>query len=453
VKILVLNCGSSSVKFQLLETDAESARAGTDRALAKGLVENIGGTAVLKFEVPGRKPVRETAEILEHKVAVEKVLGFLTAAESGVLRDRRDVEAVGHRVVHGGERFKSSALITDDVLEGIEACFDMAPLHNPPNVRGYQAVRAVLPDVPQVAVFDTSFHQTMPPEAYLYGLPYVLYQRHGIRRYGFHGTSHRFVSARLAGLLGRPADDPALRLVTCHLGNGCSVAAIRGGRSIDTSMGFTPLEGLVMGTRSGDIDPAAVLHTMQRETIGTGEASALLNKHGGLLGISGVSNDMRALLEAEAEGNQRAKLAVDVFCYRLRKYVAAYIGALGGLDGLAFAAGIGENAPAIRARALAGLEGLGLSVDASRNAAAHGAEVEISPAGAKPRVFVVPTNEELLIARDTFALVSEKAPCPAGNGLGPEEAMPNALLPNRRLGGENRHLNEEAMDFPEDTWR
>jgi acetate kinase len=406
MKVLVLNCGSSSVKFQLLETDAESASAGTDRALAKGLVENVGGTAVLKFEVPGRKPLKETAEILEHKVAVERILAFLTHAENGVLRDRREIAAAGHRVVHGGERFKASALITDDVLEGIEACFDMAPLHNPPNIRGYRAVRAVLPDVPQVAVFDTSFHQTMPAEAYIYALPYVLYQRHGIRRYGFHGTSHRFVSARLTALLGRPADDPGLRLITCHLGNGCSVAAIRGGRSIDTSMGFTPLEGLLMGTRAGDVDPAAVLHVMEREEIGVGEANALLNKHGGLLGISGVSNDMRALLEAEKEGNARARLAVDVFCYRLRKYVAAYMGVLGGLDGLAFAGGIGENAPAIRARALAGLEGLGVSVDASSNAAARGSETEISPAGAKARVFVVPTNEELLIARDTCAIVS-----------------------------------------------
>jgi acetate kinase len=404
MKVLVVNCGSSSVKFQLVETDATSAEAGTDRAIAKGLVENVGGTAVLKFEVPGRKPVKETADILEHKIAVERILDFLTHGENGILHDRRDIGAVGHRVVHGGERFKASALITDDVLEGIEACFDMAPLHNPPNVRGYKAVKALLPDVPQVAVFDTSFHQTMPPEAYVYGLPYVLYERHAIRRYGFHGTSHRFVSARLAALLGRTAD-PSLRLITCHLGNGCSVAAIRGGRSIDTSMGFTPLEGLVMGTRSGDVDPAALLHAVAREEIGALEVNALLNKHSGLLGISGVSNDMRALLEAEAT-NPRARLAVDVFCYRLRKYVAAYMGILGGLDGLAFAGGIGENAPAIRARALAGLEGLGVRVDESANAAIHGSEGEISHAGASARVFVVPTNEELLIARDTCAIVS-----------------------------------------------
>jgi len=404
VKILVLNCGSSSVKFQLLETDAESARTATDRMLAKGVVENVGGTGILKFEVPGRKAVKEPAAIRDHTVALDRVLDFLVHAENGVVRHRREVAAVGHRVVHGGERFESSTLITEEVLEGIEACFEMAPLHNPPSVRGYRAVKAVLPDVPQVAVFDTSFHQTMPAEAYVYALPYVLYQRHGIRRYGFHGTSHRFVSARLAALLGRAPEDPGLRLITCHLGNGCSVAAIRGGRSVDTSMGFTPLEGLVMGTRSGDIDPAAMLHVMERENVGASEASAMLNKHSGLLGISGVSNDMRALLEAEVT-NPRARLAVDVFCYRLRKYVAAYMGVLGGIDGLAFAGGIGENAPAIRARALAGLEGLGVSLDASANATARGCEAEISPAGEKARVFVVPTNEELLIARDTCAIV------------------------------------------------
>ena len=388
MKVLVLNCGSSSLKFQLLETDAESARAGTDHRLAKGLVENIGGTG----------------EVRDHTVAVERVLDYLAHAEKGVLRERREVAAVGHRVVHGGERFKASALITEDVLEGIEACSDMAPLHNPASVHGYRAVKAVLPGVPQVAVFDTSFHQTLPAEAYVYALPYELYQRHGIRRYGFHGTSHRFVSARLAALLGREPEDPCLRLISCHLGNGCSVAAIRGGRSIDTSMGFTPLEGLVMGTRSGDVDPAAVLHFMEREGVGVSEASALLNGHGGLLGISGVSNDMRALLEAE-DSNPRARLAVDVFCYRLRKYVAAYMGVLGGVDGIAFAGGIGENAPAIRARALAGLENLGVSLDAPANATARGSEAEISPAGAKARVFVVPTNEELLIARDTCAIV------------------------------------------------
>jgi acetate kinase len=253
-------------------------------------------------------------------------------------------------------------------------------------------------------VFDTSFHHSMPPEAYLYALPYSLYQRFGIRRFGFHGTSHRFVSGRLAARLGRDLADPDLRLITCHLGNGASACAIRGGRSIDTSMGFTPLEGLVMGTRCGDVDPAALLFVMGRDELNAAEASALMNKHSGLLGISGLSNDMRSLLEAEEKGNERAGLAIDVFCYRLRKYIGAYIAALGGVDAIAFAGGIGENAPAVRARTLQGLEALGLEVDAERNEAARGAEAEISPEGARSRIFVVPTNEELLIARDAFAI-------------------------------------------------
>jgi acetate kinase len=409
VKVLVLNCGSSSVKFQLVETDAVAAGTGDDRTLARGQVENIGGAALLRYEAPGRPSLRESAEIHEHKVAIERILGLLTRPDVGVLGDPREIEAVGHRVVHGGERFKASVLIDDEVLRGIEECFDLAPLHNPPNVKGYRAARDVL-RVPHVAVFDTSFHQTMPREAFFYGLPYVLYQRHGIRRYGFHGTSHRFVSQRLAERLGRAAEDPELRLITCHLGNGCSVAAIRGGRSVDTSMGFTPLEGLVMGSRSGDLDPAIVPHVMVREELGPTEASALLNKHSGLLGLSGVSNDMRALLEAEAEGNERARLALDVFCYRLKKYLAAYVGVLAGLDGLAFSGGIGENAAAVRARALAGLGAIGLALDPERNAAARGLEAEISPEGARCRVFVIPTNEELLIARDTCRIVQGLPP-------------------------------------------
>lgn len=410
MKVLVLNCGSSSVKFQLVETDVERAVASTDKALAKGLVENIGGAAILKFEVEGRKPLKETGEILEHKIAVERILELLTRSDLGVLKDRREIEAVGHRVVHGGERFKTSVRIDDEVLDGIEDCFELAPLHNPPNVKGYRAARDLLERVPQVAVFDTSFHQTMPREAFLYGLPYVLYERHGIRRYGFHGTSHRFVSQRLAALLGRSPDDPGLRLVTCHLGNGCSVAAIRGGRSQDTSMGFTPLEGLVMGSRCGDLDAAIVLHLMAKEELGPGEVNALLNKHSGLLGLSGTSNDMRALLAAEAEGHQRARLAVDVFCYRLKKYLASYVGALGGVDAVAFAGGIGENAPVVRARATAGLEALGIALGTERNERARGTEAEISSEGSGVRVFVVPTNEEILIARDTCRIVAGLPP-------------------------------------------
>jgi acetate kinase len=404
VKVFVLNCGSSSLKFQLLDVDP--AGPGHDQALAKGLVDNIGGTAILKYEVEGRPLLKETDEILEHKIAVERSLTLLTRPDVGVLKQRREIQAVGHRIVHGGERFKTSVRIDAEVLAGIEDCFELAPLHNPSNVKGYRAAREILPELPQVAVFDTSFHQTMAAEAFMYGLPYVLYERHGIRRYGFHGTSHRFVSRRLAGLLGRAHDDPELRLISCHLGNGCSAAAIRGGRSVDTSMGFTPLEGLVMGSRSGDFDPAIVPYLMKKEELGAWEVSALLNKHSGLLGLSGTSNDMRALLRAEAEGNARAGLAVDVFCYRLRKYLAAYVGALGGLDGLAFAGGIGENAPAVRARALRGLDALGLAVDAARNAAVRGSEAEISGQSATARIFVVPTNEELLIARDTARIVA-----------------------------------------------
>jgi acetate kinase len=404
VKVLVLNCGSSSVKFQLVETDEASAASGRDRAVAKGIVENIGGTAILRCEAEGRAAVRETAEILEHKTAVERILALLTREGTGILRSRSEIEAVGHRVVHGGERFSASMLIDDAVLRAIEDCFDIAPLHNPPNVKGYRASHDLLPDVPHVAVFDTAFHQTLEPWAFLYALPYVLYERHAIRRYGFHGTSHRFVSQRAAELLGR-GGDPALKLITCHLGNGCSIAAIRGGRSVDTSMGFTPLEGLVMGSRSGDLDPAVLLYLMSKEELGGAELNALLNKHSGLVGLSGRSNDMRKLLEAEAGGDERARLAVDVFCHRLRKYVAAYVGVLGGADALVFTGGIGENAPPVRARSLEGLGAVGVRLDPERNRAARGSEVEISPAGASPAVWVIPTNEELMIARDTFRIV------------------------------------------------
>ena len=411
MNVLVLNCGSSSLKFQLIDTDLERAAAGTDRVLAKGIVDDIGGAGILKLEAAGRPAVKESAEVLEHKIAVEKVVDWLCQPGGAGLGSRDDIHAVGHRVVHGGERFKASVRIDDAVLQGIEACFEMAPLHNPPNVKGYRAVRDLLGDgVPQVAVFDTSFHQTMAPAAYIYGLPYLLYERHGIRRYGFHGTSHRYVSRRLSALLQRRPDEEGLRLITCHLGNGCSVAAIRGGKSVDTSMGFTPLEGLVMGSRSGDLDPAILPHLMRKEELGPWEMSALLNKHSGLFGISGVSNDMRTLLEAEQEGHARARLAVDVFCHRLKKYIAAYVGVLGGIDGIAFAGGIGENAPAIRRRALEGLDALGLALDHRANDEVRGQEAEISPRGSRVRAFVIPTNEEILIARDTLHLVSGRPP-------------------------------------------
>ncbi|HTG34368.1 MAG TPA: acetate kinase [Thermoanaerobaculia bacterium] len=404
MKVLVLNCGSSTLKFQLIETDEAMARDGRDRTLAKGLVEDAGGTAVLHYEAEGKKPVRDAIGAFQHRKAVERALAVMTDPETGVIPHKGEIGAVGHRVVHGGERFQSSVLIDEEVIEGIEANIALAPLHNPANLQGYQAAKAVLPDAPQVAVFDTSFHQTMPETAYLYALPYSLYQRFGIRRFGFHGTSHRFVSGRLAALLGREGD-PGLRLITCHLGNGASACAVLGGKSVDTSMGFTPLEGLVMGTRCGDLDPAALLFIMGREELGAAEASALMNKHSGLLGISGLSSDMRALLEAEEKGNERARLAVDIFCYRLRKYIGAYVAALGGVDAIAFAGGIGENAPAVRERTMQGLDALGLVIDSARNCEAKGTETEISPEGARSRVFVVPTNEELMIARDAVGIV------------------------------------------------
>jgi acetate kinase len=404
MKVLVLNCGSSTLKFQLSETDDAMAREGRDRTLAKGLVEDAGGTAVLHYEAEGKKPVRDAIGAFQHRTAVERALAVMTDPQTGVIPHKDEIGAVGHRVVHGGERFQSSVLIDEEVIEGIEANIALAPLHNPANLQGYQAAKAVLPDAPQVAVFDTAFHHTMPEAAYLYALPYSLYQRFGIRRFGFHGTSHRFVSGRLAALLGREGD-PGLRLITCHLGNGASACAVLGGKSVDTSMGFTPLEGLVMGTRCGDLDPAALLFVMGRDELGAAEASALMNKHSGLLGISGLSSDMRALLEAEEKGNERARLAIDIFCYRLRKYIGAYVAALGGVDAIAFAGGIGENAPAVRERTMRGLDALGLTLDPARNAEAKGTEAEISPEGARSRVFVVPTNEELMIARDAAGIV------------------------------------------------
>ena len=325
------------------------------------------------------------------------------------MTDSREIEAVGHRVVHGGERFTASARIDDAVLAAIEAYSELAPLHNPANLAGFRAAREALPHAAHVAVFDTAFHQTMPREAWLYALPYELYERHGVRRFGFHGTSHRWVSRRLARIVGRE-DDATFRAITAHLGNGCSVAAIRGGRSIDTSMGFTPLEGLVMGTRSGDVDATALLHVQPREDYGADFIDAVLNKKSGLLGISGLSSDARELLAAEKRGHERAKLAIDVFCYRLRKYVAAYVGALGGCDALALAGGIGENSAEIRARSLAGLEAVGIEIDPAKNAASEPLEREISADSSRVRVFVVPTNEELLIARDTFRITSGLQP-------------------------------------------
>lgn len=404
MKVLVLNCGSSSAKYQLIETSLDAIERNADHMLARGSVERIGtASAVHTLVVPGREKFTDSKEILEHREALADILRLLTHPEVGVIEKTSEVDAVGHRMVHGGEHFTSSALATPEAIRAVQDCIPLAPLHNPPNLRGYEAAKRILPDVPHALVFDTAYHQTMPPVSYLYGLPYVLYTRHGIRRYGFHGTSHRFVGWRSRVLLGRPREET--RLVTCHLGNGSSVCAISHGRSVDTSLGFTPLEGLIMGTRCGDLDPGVIFHVMQVEELSEHQMTTMLNKHSGLAGISGVSNDMRELLEAEAKGHERAKLAIDMFCYRLRKYIAAFAGAMGGVDAVVFTGGIGENAPAVRERALAGLEFMGLRLDPAKNAAAVGRESDVSAAAATVRTLVIPTNEELIIARDTVRLV------------------------------------------------
>lgn len=404
MKVLVLNCGSSSVKYQLVETSLEAIEAGTDRSLARGSVERIGTSSALHtYRAEGGERTVDSREILEHREALGEIVRMLTHPERGVIASPGEIGAVGHRVVHGGERFTASAVVTPDVLAAVEECSDLAPLHNPHNLRGYEAARRILPDVPHVFVFDTAYHQSMPKHAYLYGLPYVLYTRHHVRRYGFHGTSHRFVGWRSRHLLGRPREET--RLVTCHLGNGASVCAIQHGRSVDTSMGFTPLEGLLMGTRTGDLDPAVVFHVMHKEDLSEHQVTTLLNKHSGLQGVSGISGDMRELLDAESRGDERAALAIEMFCYRVRKYVAAYAGAMGGLNAVVFTGGIGENSPAVRERSLAGLDFIGLRVDPALNAKAVGVEADVSAAGATARALVIPTNEELIIARDTFRLV------------------------------------------------
>lgn len=410
MKILVLNCGSSSVKFQVIETSLEAIQRNIDETLARGAVEKIGlPDSRLLLQVGDRKPYQEISEILEHRAAVEKVLKVLVHPEHGLLKDIAEIQAVGHRVVHGGEKFASSVLVTDEVEAMIEDCVVLAPLHNPHNLRGLRAARALLPHVPHVAVFDTAFHQSLPPKAFIYGLPYQLYTQHHIRRYGFHGTSHRFVAIRTAALLGKSLD--SLKIITCHLGNGCSMAAIDRGRSIDTTMGFTPLEGLLMGTRCGDLDPAILPWLQALEELSLSQLNAMLNKHSGLYGISGVSSDMREVLAAAESGNRRAVLAVEVFCYRIRKYIGAYAAALGGLDAVTFTGGIGENSPQIRAQALEGLGFLGIKLDATANLTANPkTPTLITKAESPVAVAVIPTNEERVIARDTVRVLAGVMP-------------------------------------------
>lgn len=396
MKVLVLNCGSSSIKYQFFDTVQQV-------ALAKGLVERIGMSgAVLNHSRADGDNVRIVGEILDHTTGIEYVLAVMLSKNHGVIEDKEDIDAVGHRVVHGGETFKSSVLINDEVMKALQDNVEIAPLHNPPNIKGIQAVSRILPNVPQCAIFDTAFHSEMPPHAYLYGLPYELYKRHHIRRYGFHGTSHRFVSEMAAKELGKPLQE--LKIVTTHLGNGCSIAAVDKGVSIDTSMGFTPLEGLLMGTRSGDVDPQVILYIMGKEGLTLSEMNTLLNKHSGLIGVSGESSDMREIIASMQEGNKRSKYAYDIFVYRIKKYIGAYIAAMGGCDAVVFTGGIGENAADIRKSVCDGMEFLGLDLDEERSAKK---EILISKDSSRVKIFRIPTNEELVIALDTEKIASE----------------------------------------------
>jgi acetate kinase len=414
VHILVLNVGSSSLKFQLIDTDDAAIASGRDRRLARGQIERIGGEAILTLTARDGPPTTSAVSIADHAGAVAYVLRWLTTSHSDqppAITRVADIQAVGHRVVHGGERFKRSTLVTDEIRLKLEALIELAPLHNPHNLRGIEAARSALgADVPQVAVFDTAFHHSLPEHAHLYALPYQLYRRHGVRRYGFHGTSHRYVAHRYRELTGTSREDT--KIITLHLGNGASACAIVGGDSIDTSMGFTPLEGLVMGTRSGDLDPAILDYVAAKEGLNLHDMDTMLNKQSGLLGISGLTADMRELLAEEREnGDRRARLAFDVFCYRVKKYLGAYLAAMNGATAIAFAGGIGENSPEIRARICAGLEWLGIGIDEAANASAVGVERRIDAPSARVAVWVIPTDEELLIARDTWRVVTG-APLP-----------------------------------------
>ena len=399
MKILVLNCGSSSVKYKLLDMES-------NEELGSGGVEKIGMKgSFLKHKRKDGQKVMLKGEILEHQTAVEYILGVLTSQKHGAVESLEEINAVGHRVVHGGEKFNSSVLITDDVIQKIVECIDIAPLHNPPNLAGINAINELLPNVPQVAVFDTAFHQTMPEYAYMYGIPYSLYTKYGIRRYGFHGTSHRYVSQRACDFLG--LDCSKTKMITAHIGNGASVTAIENGKSVDTSMGFTPIEGLMMGTRSGDVDLGVVTFLMEKETIGSASVSTLFNKHSGVLGISGLSSDMRDIENAIANGNERAKLALEMYEYRIKKYIGSYIAALNGVDVIVFTGGVGENQTGTRQKVCESLSFMGIKIDKELNAASRGKEVLLSTPDSTVKVVVIPTDEEFMIASDTLEIVNQ----------------------------------------------
>jgi acetate kinase len=406
MNVLVLNVGSATVKFQLMRTDQERIDQDSDETLAKGVVERIGGEAVLTLWSEAKGSRRTSASIRDIAGAIDWILKWLASDDSGTdIASLSEIEAVGHRVVHGGERFTHSVLVDDATLTKLEDQIELAPLHMPYNLAGVRAVKASLGAIPQAAVFDTAFHSTLPETSYLYGIPYSLYRRHKIRRYGFHGTSHRYVAYRYRKLTGKTRDET--NLVTLHLGNGCSACAIKAGDSVDTSMGFTPLEGLVMGTRSGDVDPAVLDYISVKEGLDLRGVENLLNKQSGLLGISGLTNDMRELLEeADEHYDRRARLAIDIFCYRVRKYLGSYLAAMGGADAVVFTGGIGQNAAVIRANVLEGLEWFGLELDEEANKAAMGQNAgRITREGSRLEAWMIPTDEELLIARDTVRLV------------------------------------------------
>lgn len=408
MKILVLNFGSSTAKSQLIDTSPEMVAQNSDRVLAKITVDRMGTPfSLVHFQAPGKLPgkkkIKVPQAVYHAEDAVQAILDACLAYVGDEIGDIREIEGVGHRMVHGGERFAHSVMMSDEVEEEIEETVDLAPLHTPHNLRGYRAAKTLLPHACHVAVFDTAFHQTMPPHAYLYGLPYIYYERFRIRRYGFHGTSHRYMSYRYAQIHGKTREH--YKLITAHLGNGCSLCAIDRGRSIDTSMGFTPLEGLLMGTRCGDVDPMAVMQIIWHEAMDAQGLETMLNRMSGLYGISGISSDMRILLEEESKGNERAKLAIEMFCYRVRKYIGSYIAALDGCDAILFGGGIGENAAAVRARICAALGFVGVELDEQRNAEAVGVEARVSRDASRIPVWVIPTNEELLIARDTMRCI------------------------------------------------
>ena len=397
MKILVLNCGSSSIKYQLFDIE-------TKEVLAKGGIEKIGlEGSFIKITLPNGEKETIFASIPEHTTGVRLIIDLLTSDKYGVVGSIEEIDAVGHRMVHGGEKFSASTLLTPEVLETFEACNDLAPLHNPANLKGVNAVKEVAPEIPQVGVFDTAFHQTMPDYAYMYAIPYELYEKYGIRRYGFHGTSHRYITKRALEMLGIPAEGS--KIITCHIGNGGSCAAVKDGKSIDTSMGLTPLAGLMMGTRSGDIDPGAIPFIMDKLGLDTQGLSDLLNKKSGVAGVSGVSSDMREVKAAADAGNKRAELANTMYFYRIKKYIGEYAAAMGGVDVIIFAGGVGENQADCRAAVLEGLEFMGVELDKEKNAVTRGEEAVLSTPASKVKVLLIPTDEELMIARDTYEIV------------------------------------------------